>query len=115
MKDFGKILKTTCIQTTVIALIFILVLIGALFIITTPYANTSLGGWIQGIIGIIMLSISPTVLDWCGKRHWQFQSSKPEVTVLYDKDGDRMIVLSSDDVDRCVNVKTDIVHWGETE
>ena len=115
MKDFSKILKTTCIQTVVIATLWILISSGILLIVTSPYTDTAWGSWVQGIIGIIMLGISPTVLDWYGKRHWQFQSSKPEITVLYDKDGDRMIVLSSDDADRCVNVKTDIVHWGETE
>ena len=115
MKDFGKILRTSCIQTVVIAVIWFAVSTGMLLVITSSYVDTSLGGWVQGIIGVIILGVTPSILDWYGKRHWRFQSSKPEITVLYDKDGDRMIVVSSDDADRCVNVKTDIVHWGETE
>jgi hypothetical protein len=44
------------------------------------------------------------VLDWFGKNYWRLQLHKPIITVKYDMVINDMVVLSSDDADRCVDV-----------
>ena len=59
-------------------------------------------------VGIIIgcISLGFWLLDWLGKNYWRLQPHKPVITVKYDMVTDRMIVLSSDDADRCVDVVT---------
>jgi hypothetical protein len=58
------------------------------------------------LIGIIAgcLNLGFWLLDWFGKNYWRLQPHKPIITVKYDMVLDRMVVLSSDDADRCVEV-----------
>ena len=59
-------------------------------------------------VGIVIgcFSLGLWLLDWFGKNYWRLQPKKPVITVKYDMIMDRMIVLSSDDADRCVDVIT---------
>ena len=57
-------------------------------------------------VGIIIgcFSLGFWLLDWFGKNYWRLQPHKPVITVKYDMVMDDMVVLSSDDADRCVDV-----------
>jgi hypothetical protein len=57
-------------------------------------------------VGIIIgcFSLGFWLLDWFGKNYWRLQLHKPIITVKYDMVINDMVVLSSDDADRCVEV-----------
>lgn len=47
------------------------------------------------------------LMHYYGANYYKYRE-KPEVIVVYDKEKDQMIVLSSDMADKMVNVKTSI-------
>lgn len=73
------------------------------------------------LVGLVIggFSLGFWLLDWFGKNYWRMQPHKPIVTVKYDMVLDRMVVLSSDDADRCVKIVAliddGINEWDECE
>jgi hypothetical protein len=57
------------------------------------------------IIGILLWIAYYALMNYYGANYYKYRE-KPEVTVVYDKESDQMIVLSSDIADKVVNVRT---------
>jgi hypothetical protein len=60
------------------------------------------------IVSILLWISYYALMNYYGANYYKYRE-KPEVTVVYDKENDRMIVLSSDDADKVVKVKTMII------
>lgn len=52
------------------------------------------------------------IMNYYGANYYKYRE-KPEVIVVYDKENDQMLVLSSDDADKVIKVKTMIVDKNE--
>ena len=64
------------------------------------------------IIGILLWIAYSVLMNYYGANYYKYRE-KPEVTVVYDKDSNQMRVLSSDDADKVIKVKTMIVDKNE--
>ena len=102
--DFKKIFKTS-LKTIVHGLILSLMfsLSGISFLLLFFSYNEPL----VNIVSIILLLLNTMLFYAYGRNFWKISGlEKPVITVKYDKKNNRMIILSCDDADKCVDIKT---------
>ena len=102
-KSFNKYVGQL-LQGAIFAIIGLCTTTAVVMTVAIPFAEV---WWeVLLLVGIIIgcFSLGLWLLDWFGKNYWRLQPHKPIITVKYDMAMDDMIVLSSDDADRCVDV-----------
>ena len=102
-KSFNKYVGQL-LQGAIFAIIGMCITTAVVMAVAIPFAEV---WWeVLLLVGIIIgcFGLGLWLLDWFGKNYWRLQPHKPIITVKYDMVMDDMIVLSSDDADRCVDV-----------
>ena len=65
------------------------------------------GDILSEIVSYILLFLNALLFCAYGKNYWVINGlEKPTITIKYSRKEDKMIVLSCDDADKCVNIET---------